>query len=613
MKILQKILSIIIMLCLLMMISPLNAEVYNQSNHENILLEEVIKSKISLQKIKNWTKYVNKINKIINKIKDNREALYKLQIKIFKIKDDIYGKTKSSKTKKALAILDYIETKSRLELYRISLKKIENKKNVVNKKLEEMKNSNLSEEENKRVNEKLVKIQLNLLENANNKINNLVKDFENFSNYEGKGDLKFNFNLDIEPIWKIKTELELNDYIYKNSGFNSQISGQFKSLFDIAIKWEDNMKFKVDSFLDFINKDWDSYLLLNELNITNEVLAEDLKEYFKTLEKIAEKNKYIKLKNNDTREFFEMLEKFNLPKILNDGKEALWKPMFKAYKKEGDKYSLTPTKYACDKFKELTSKFDLINGSKCSESQYESMIKLLAENGELYIEIWDNKNKLGFNMYKDFNGYSFNSYIIFTNTSINEIKSEMKTTKWDELFILDYKKNNKLNLKMNILGVIISTFNWNLNNNNEFTSIDLNIYSEDFKSNIKLRNKKISGITKVIDRNWKEFINIAHSWKYEKNYLKFNNKIKLSESIINTYLGQINKPSDTIRENPKVEANINIMIDTRFNKDNSNIYIDYIEWSKKVLEIEANNKSSIEYKKIEIKTPSNIMNLNEVL
>jgi len=61
--------------------------------------------------------------------------------------------------------------------------------------------------------------------------------------------------------------------------------------------------------------------------------------------------------------------------------------MFKAYEKNGDKYSLIPTKYACDKFKELNAKFDPWNGSTCSDSQYERMLKKLAESGDLYIEI----------------------------------------------------------------------------------------------------------------------------------------------------------------------------------------------------------------------------------
>jgi hypothetical protein len=53
--------------------------------------------------------------------------------------------------------------------------------------------------------------------------------------------------------------------------------------------------------------------------------------------------------------------------------------MFEVSGKERNKYYLIPTKYACDKAKELMNKFDPFNGKKCSQSQYEDMIEELAE------------------------------------------------------------------------------------------------------------------------------------------------------------------------------------------------------------------------------------------
>jgi len=46
--------------------------------------------------------------------------------------------------------------------------------------------------------------------------------------------------------------------------------------------------------------------------------------------------------------------------ILSDSKKILQEPLFKPYKKVGDKYLLAPTRYACDEFKKLQSRFDPI-------------------------------------------------------------------------------------------------------------------------------------------------------------------------------------------------------------------------------------------------------------
>jgi hypothetical protein len=112
-----------------------------------------------------------------------------------------------------------------------------------------------------------------------------------------------------------------------------------------------------------------------------------IKRQLETLKDIAKKNKYIKYDDINNKQILEILKSFNPSKIMADSKKILEKPMFKAYKKEGDKYFLVPTKYACSKFKELSAKFDPWNGSTCSDSQYERIIKSLAEAGDLYIEI----------------------------------------------------------------------------------------------------------------------------------------------------------------------------------------------------------------------------------
>ncbi len=834
MKILKKILSIITLLAILLVIvSPINVvawiDVKNfvEKSNKTFFVKQVILSKIDLKKIKSWDIYKIKIDELIYKIKDNEKALNNLSSKIIEIRAQVSKLPTSTRTKKVSAILNYLDTKVNLEKFRLSLKKSENLINEKNttkdnleKRLEEMQTSTLSKADTKKINDKIVQIQLNTLKQVNNKIEILWKDFKKLTNHETKGDFKFNMDVDHDLIWKVKSTLELNNYKVKSSWFNSQFSGELKILIDSSFKWQDAFKIQLSSFIDFITKDENMYILINKLNIENESSDLFIKEQLEILKKIAEKNKYIKFSSEDTTQILESLKNLNPSKILSQ-------PLLKAYKKQGNRYYLIPTKYACDTLKELSNVFDPFNGSKCSESQYNNFLEEMAEVGELYMEIWTHKHKLGFDMFPQPDVKSWNSYIIFTNTSIDKIKSEL-LAKDSEGFKLEYIKNQKLDFTLNIYGwhkdqfkikfnsilnnknqftfidssidfqennnspdaellnakltlknrnivwnfeysnkspslndvlrepwhKITSTLTWKLNRNNkiqdlnfsiswskinpqekfldaEFTknfsnyTFKLHIMEDEYnslKTDIKLQNKNISWTTTIV-LDEKEFLKITHSWKYEKDYLKLNNKIDFNDNPFSNNLlwnkqdaqnskvifnirelskhiemqlvkGNINV-SNLISENNKInfiklrlnekdfknsdwsdflifikgglyqiywevidsnwnikavirwntienlvkinwktiknwdivwkakiqkqeklktQANINFNIDSRFNKSNFNLYIDYIEWDKKILEIEIDNKSTVEYKTVNIQSPNknNTINIKDV-
>ena len=731
MKVLKKIFSITIILSLI--ITPLGYLSANLKVDENIIIKKVISSRINLQSTITWKIYIEKIDKIITKIKSNEQSLKNLETKINEIKNKLLTSQQTANTKKIISIINYLEAKVKLELYRLSISDWAELKNELEKKLEEIKNSSLSEQETIEVNEKLIKIQLNLLENINNKLWKLTKDFENISSYEEKGDFKFDLNLKHELIWRIKANLELNDYELKNSDFDAKFLAKIKAAIDVEQNWVEPMKLKMESFIDFISKDSNIYLLLSELNITDEAWNETIKWQLDLLKKIAEKNKYIKIEDKNSKQVLDLIKNINPSKIISDGKKIMWEPIFRAYKKEWDRYSLVPSKYACDKFKELSAKFDPFNGSNCSESQYENMIKSLADNGDLYLEVWNNENKLGFEMKQWLGISSFNSYIIFTDTSVEELKSEL-IAKNNEGFLLEYTKNSNLNFSLDAwdTNIILES---DLNKYNDFSSayvsINLERFAYSLDSEIKYQDNKISGTTIINDMDWDDFINISHIWKYIKNYLELNNNINFTISPIavsTSWYSQDAKNSkvisdlrtivtsieikltewtiqfkDLMLENNKInfvklwqkeedfknpswedylifikeetyngnkyevylvywttiddqwnivaaikwsafddrtvtinwktvkswdviwkieikednklkgaEWNLNIMIDTRYNKNNSNLYIDYVEWEDKILELELDNKSSIKYKEINIEAPTNTVEINEV-
>jgi uncharacterized coiled-coil protein SlyX len=690
--------------------------------------KNLIITKNTLKNSLNGQKYINQIDAIIEKIWENKKALNKLNTKLVTLKDKL--KTKNSyKYKKIERIVNYLDAK-----VSVSLDNLKKKEEIAlikqeEKELDIMNNDSISDSDIKKVNDKLVKIQLNLLKKWEDNLNFLIKKFDELTNYEEKGNFNLNFKLNHELVWDIKSELKLKNYSVKNSWFDSGMSSELIALIDATPKWWESIKLEFSSFIDFISKDSNIYILLNKLNITDESWTEQFKEIFDIIKKISEKNKYIVYNDKDTEQALELLKSFNSSEIIKDLKETLEKPLFKAYKKEWNRYYLVPTKYACNKVKEISVKFDPFNGSTCSESQYSDILKELNKNWKIYLEIW-NKNKLGFEFKENDKVQSFNSYIIFTDSDIEEIASELKTEYKDEWFKFEYIKNNKIDFNINDWDKGKITFNSKLNRNNTFDKIDFNLnikdWSDEIKSNMKLEYKNISGET-TINQNWKEFLKITHKWRAEIDLFELNNKIEPSENpITDIYEKQMSKARDAKRmsdvstiefvlqqykveknyypvniddliwkywfslpkdplgnieinwckfgykyitywtesfneynieyclENTgerivwnyeewyndlmiikkdnyyinwyktwnkkeieknltKIEANFNLKVDTKYNKNNINIYLDYNEWNSKILELEIDNQSNIEYKKVEIKAPTNTMDLEEAI
>jgi len=122
------------------------------------------------------------------------------------------------------------------------------------------------------------------------------------------------------------------------------------------------------------------YILLEKLKITDSNDTQELKEIIKTIKEIAAQNKYISYSDKATQEAMKLLNSLTPNRIIADGKSILSKPMLEAYKKEGDRYLLKPTKYACDTAKQLANRFDLFHDNNtCSDSQYQDLLEELNE------------------------------------------------------------------------------------------------------------------------------------------------------------------------------------------------------------------------------------------
>ena len=425
-----------------------------------------------------------------------------------------------------MKILNYLDAQLKFTLFNLNKSKLIKSKTDIEILLEEVDNFKLQSSEERKVNNKLVEIQLNLFENSTNILKNVINNFEKLSNYEEKGNFNMAIGFNEENTWKINSIFNFNDYTIKSSNFDTQVKWHIKALINATPKWEEAIKMEFESFLDFISKDWNIYVLLNKLNITSkeniEKFEKNFDEILSKLENLAKKNKYIKFEDKDSEKALNILKSLTPNKIISDWKKLLSKPLFKPYKKEWkNKYYLIPTKYACDEIKKLANRFDPFNWKKCSESQYNDLLEEIKDIGSLYIEIKWNNTILGFEWIKTNNMDYFNWYVNFTNKYIKEIFLNVIPNQNEypnEWLTFDYKKSDKLNFNMyaSEWEININLIS-NLNKNNKFTHIDytgnIKWYNSNFTSRLNLKNKKISGEFNYESNNYKYDYD-TWEWKY---------------------------------------------------------------------------------------------------
>lgn len=488
------------------------------NDDKSINIKDMTIAKYELNKSKQWQQYVKSIDSFIEKNKNNEELLLKLETRLEKVLEN-----SNIKNKTTLNTLNYLNEKTQIALFDIQ----------ENKSLEIL-TSTISATDKKIAENKITKLQLNLVESSTNFIENLTKEFEDLNNSEQTWDLKVSLDINNENIWKFKSSFELNDYESKTNNFDSQLKWQFKAIVEALPKWDDEVRLQINSFVDFISKDWNIYLLLKELNITDEKWVEDIKEYLTKLEEIAKQNKYIKYEDNATKMSLELIKNLNPTNISSDLNTVFAKPMFEAYKKEGDKYYIKPTKYACDKIKEYANKFDPFYGKDCSETQYKDMLKDLSKTWNLYLTIsWD-LTTLGFEWKKDDFLEKNYWYITFTDKEIVSFFYEVTPNQEDypnEFLKIDFKNRNSLDIGFYADSWNIDTkLTSKLSTANKFILIDLNAKSPDLNLNLDLNNKVIT---------WKFDYTIkwydSETWTYiDKNYISwtisgetdFENKLK---------------------------------------------------------------------------------------
>jgi len=475
------------------------------NNDKNTYIKDMTIAKYELNKTKQGQQYIKAIDSFIEKNKNNEELLIKLEERLQKVIEN-----SNLKNKTTINTLNYLNQKAQIALFDIE----------ENKSLEIL-TSNISDIDKKTAENKIIKLQLNLVESSTNFIENLTKEFEDLNNSEQTWDLKVNLDINNENIWEFKSSFELNDYESKTNNFDSQLKWQFKAIVEALPKWDDEVRLQLNSFVDFISKDWNIYLLIKELNITDEKWVEDLKEYLDKLEEIAKQNKYIKYEDNATKMSLELIQNLNPANISNDLNTVFAKPMFEAYKKEGNKYYIKPTKYACDKVKEYANKFDPFYGKNCSDSQYKDMLKDLSKNWNLYLTISWETTTLWYEWVKNDTFDKNQWYISFTDKEVVAFYYEIMPNQKDypnEFFKIDFKNRNSLNIGFYADSWSIDMkLDSKLTTANKFSFIDLKVKTPEINWILNLNNKIITG---KFDYTIKWYNN--ETWEYvDKNYISW--------------------------------------------------------------------------------------------
>ncbi len=319
--------------------------------------------------------------------------------------------------------------------------------------------------------------------------NPIVSFINKESYYEEKWNFNFKYNFDLWKNWEFNSKFSLEDYISKVSGWDNQILGKLKVLLSWIDKSKNKWEFWVefDTLVDLIFKDWDLYLGLKKLNIINDWNQDQIKNIFTKAKDFIKKDKYLKIESSNSRYGYDLqsiikqqintIRKYNSSVILNWVKTTLSKPLFEAYKKDWNKYSLVPTKYSCDQAMLILNKMNPWYPAKCSDSDYAEMKKDILKEWEIYLEI-AKENKIWYKAFEK-NGEKIEIYSKFNKYSVNKIYSKLSVdfTNW---FEFNYEKNKKITFNLNDREVTKINFISTLDNKNNF-NIKIDYYEKNKK------------------------------------------------------------------------------------------------------------------------------------
>ncbi len=506
----------------------------------------------------------------------------------------------------------------------------------------------------------IIKLQEILKKEINKKIDNSGKSLEKYLYVQEKGNMKVKANFDLDKIWNIKTSLNLKDYFSNTQLFNNHLKTNLEFLFNWKNTKKESMSLNISTYLEFIVKDWESYLLLKNLNSNWKNLTNDIKIPLDTFSKIFDKNNFIKMPDDKkTKEIYRILKSFSKNKLKTIIAQALEKPLLTPYKKVWRKYYLIPTKHACDlavKNMATINPYIFYKANSCTKEMYQKILMEMEDNNiKITLKNWKLAFKVGLEK-SDMEKVEW--FIQFESKVLSQINFEaippQKKYPWEK-FLFNYKKFGEIKIYLNAnkkefyndIKISLDRLNrinkikiiWNINNYRNKLNYNFNYKNHQFNWNFENNSKsyydkkinktiwKIDWITdykgnikkmnlNILANNWtfnlkidnkkfewkldiKELFLIKINWKYEKKYFKVNSNFELAK---NPYITK-----------EKITWKFNIETDLRNWKDNANILFILKKAKKEFFNFSLENIWKVEYKKQEIKAPKNFRNMEDVM
>lgn len=596
MNILKKIICSISILTLLLSQS-LVAVGFSQKEY---LAKEKIMSRSALHKVIKGRSYSKSLDALVEKLKDDEEKMWQVNQKVEKIIASIEQKNSiSSKEEKTLVLLDYLHASLEYQIFLSA----EQKLNAIDTKIEniidEVKNSDISENDKNQVEDIFVNIQKSSLDELQVLYSHLEKYIEEKTNYQAKWEFNMNYDIDNEVIWKYIWEINFDDYVIENSFLDSRIKWELEAVIESIPEWKDALKEQISSSIDLIQKNGGYYALLEDLEITTSQENEMIQEYVQRAKDLAQENKYLEISDAQTQEFYELLSNFNSQNFFADLHTSAQKSFFTAYKKIDETYYIIPTQYACDSIKSLSGVFDPFAGKTCSESQYDDLLKNFLAIWEITLETGKtNIMKLVSFEYEEIEKLEmqveFNESEILSANFI--IAPDQSKYAWDKIS-LEYQKNNFLNGVFSVKDLDFDAqFTATLDRNNNFETIDFNAksiwYNEIISSDFTLNNRNFSWnfsvqeISNSYDENW-EVTGKEVKWEFKMNIqweMDYSNDLE-SMNWDFSYSQEKNEiiSGDFIFDLPQISLNINafeeysdttftLNFDSKYNSDDHYFY-----------------------------------------
>ena len=419
--------------------------------------------------------------------------------------------------------------------------------------------------------------------------------------------IEMNLNLNLADL-NVEAQLNLDDYVMKQSVFDSQFSSDMKALFKVDDKGE-VMAFDISWFLDFISKDWDMYVLLENMNFSTENI-EELQQMLEKLQTFSSEKMYIKIPADDWYdEIVSALRSFDPSAIVSEMRTMMSEPLFQVDEKIWDTYILVPTKFACDSVKKLGWRFDpFFSNEECSESQYKKLVKQSnSDEFQIFMKADRNSSQLWINAN---DGYSTtNISINYDWNKMDKVTIEsMPTDKSYEWLRWEYIYWKHINLSLNTNEIALDWKN-TLRSNNSFSEAEITLQwkqrDTEIYWNFVLKSWNIEGSLNVSE--WDEnLFSLTTNWEYSQSKWTF--------SIENEYILS-NNPFSYMWVwviGDRISGNINMDFLMKDSSSEVDFTFNTLVADQEIINFKITSSSTTQQKEIEIEMPESFKLIEEV-